>query len=179
MRFYGRLLGIEGRADSLFFEVCDNYERVKARVDSCVTRPRLMCELKTGSAWYMPGGCSTMGQLYRDAGADYIFGDNNNSGSVPFSFETVLSRADSADVWIVKYGNDRDKSYSSLEQDFSGYTLLRPFRERKIFACNVSKKRFYEETPFRPDILLEELACLLHPELNDEYKFRYYEKLQE
>ena len=179
VRFYGRLLGIEGRADSLFFEVCDNYERVKARVDSCVTRPRLMCELKTGSAWYMPGGCSTMGQLYRDAGADYIFGDNNNSGSVPFSFETVLSRADSADVWIVKYGNDRDKSYSSLEQDFSGYTLLRPFRERKIFACNVSKKRFYEETPFRPDILLEELACLLHPELNDEYKFRYYEKLQE
>lgn len=179
VRFYGRLLGVGEKADSLFIAVCDNYERTKMAVASCDVRPRLMCELKVGSAWYMPGGCSTMGQLYRDAGADYIFGDNSNSGSVPFSFETVLSRADSADVWIVKYGNDRDKSYSSLEQEFSGYTLLRPFRERKIFACNVSKKRFYEETPFRPDILLEELACLLHPELNDEYKFRYYEKLQE
>ena len=179
VRFYGRLLGVTSRADSLFSVVCDNYERVKARVDSCATRPRLMCELKTGSAWYMPGGGSTMGQLYRDAGADYLFGNNDNSGSVPYSFETVLARADSADVWLVKYGADKDKSYSSLEQEFSGYTLLRPFRERRIFACNVGNKRFYEETPFRPDILLEELACLLHPELNDDYKFRYYEKMQE
>ena len=179
VRFYGRLLGVASRADSLFSVVCDNYERVKARVDSCATRPRLMCELKTGSAWYMPGGCSTMGQLYRDAGADYLFDGNDNSGSVPYSFETVLARADSADVWLVKYGADRDKSYSSLEQEFSGYTLLRPFRERRIFACNVGNKRFYEETPFRPDILFEELACLLHPELNDDYKFRYYEKMQE
>ena len=179
VRFYGRLLGVASRADSLFSVVCDNYEKVKARVDSCATRPRLMCELKTGSAWYMPGGCSTMGQLYRDAGADYLFDGNDNSGSVPYSFETVLARADSADVWLVKYGADRDKSYSSLEQEFSGYTLLRPFRERRIFACNVGNKRFYEETPFRPDILLEELACLLHPELNDDYKFRYYEKMQE
>ncbi|MBR5848454.1 MAG: ABC transporter substrate-binding protein [Bacteroidaceae bacterium] len=179
VRFYGRLLGVASRADSLFFAVCDNYARVKARVDSCATRPRLMCELKTGSAWYMPGGESTMGQLYRDAGADYLFGNNDNSGSVPYSFETVLARADSADVWLVKYGADKDKSYSSLEQEFSGYTLLRPFRERRIFACNVSRKRFYEETPFRPDILIEELACLLHPELNDNYKLRYYEKMQE
>ena len=179
VRFYGRLLGVGEKADSLFFAVCENYYRIKARVDSCATRPRLMCELKSGSAWYMPGGGSTMGQLYRDAGADYLFGNNDNSGSVPYSFETVLARADSADVWLVKYGADKDKSYSSLEQEFSGYTLLRPFRERRIFACNVSNKRFYEETPFRPDILLEELACLLHPEPNDNYKLRYYEKMQE
>ena len=179
VRFYGRLLGVGEKADSLFSAVCDNYERVKEAVASCTTRPRLMCELKTGSAWYMPGGCSTMGQLYRDAGADYLFGDNNSSGSVPFSFETILARADSADIWLVKYGADRDKSYSSLEQEFAGYALLRPFREKSIFACNVSNKRFYEETPFRPDILLEELACLLHSELNADYKFRYYEKLQE
>ena len=179
VRFYGRLLGVGEKADSLFFAVCENYYRIKARVDSCATRPRLMCELKTGSAWYMPGGGSTMGQLYRDAGADYLFGNNDNSGSVPYSFETVLARADSADVWLVKYGADKDKSYSSLEQEFSGYTLLRSFRERRIFACNVSRKRFYEETPFRPDILIEELASLLHPELNDDYELRYYEKMQE
>lgn len=179
MRFYGRLLGVGARADSLFFAVCDNYARIKDAVSSCATRPGLMCELKTGSAWYMPGGCSTMGQLYKDAGADYLFGDNESSGSLPFSFETVLARADSADVWLLKYGADRDKSYSSLVQEFSGYTLLRPFGERRIFACNVSRVPFYEETPFRPDILLEELACLFHPELNKGYKFRYYERLQE
>ena len=179
MRFYGRLLGVAEKADSLFAAVCDNYERVKRMADSAASRPRLMCELKSGSAWYMPGGRSTMGQLYGDAGADYLFGDNTESGSLPFSFEAVLAMADSADVWLFKYGAEADKSYSSLQQDFQRYTLLRPYRERNVFACNVSKRRFYEETPFRPDLLLEELVMLLHPELAGEYEFRYYEKLKE
>lgn len=178
VRFYGRLLGVGAKADSLFFAVRDRYEAMKALAAGCEKRPRLMCELKNGAAWYVPGGASTMGQLYRDAGAHYLFGDNNSSGSLPLSFETVLAMADSADCWLIKYGSDKDKTYSSLLQDFSGYRLLRPYREENIYACNVFRKRFYEETPFRPDILLEELVMLLHPELADGYQFRYYEKLQ-
>lgn len=179
VRFYGRLLGVADKADSLFGAVCENYVRLKEIAASADYRPRLMCELKSGSAWYMPGGRSTMGQLYRDAGADYLFGDNDESGSLPYSFEAVLAAADSADVWLFKYGAEVDKSYSSLLQDFQGYRLLRPYRERMAFACNVSRRRFYEETPFRPDLLLEELVMLLHPEFAGEYEFRYYEKLQE
>ena len=145
--------------------------------DSCKHRPRLMCELKSSAAWYMPGGCSTMGQLYQDAGADYLFGDNDGSGGVPLSFETVLARADSADIWLIKYNADSDKNYSLLEKEFAGYTLLRPFREKNIYACNTAHKRFYEETPFRPDLLLEELVMLFHPDLDNGYTFRYYERL--
>ena len=177
MRFYGRLLGVGQKADSLFLAICDNYHRIKSMADSCKHRPRLMCELKSSAAWYMPGGCSTMGQLYQDAGADYLFGDNDGSGGVPLSFETVLARADSADIWLIKYNADSDKNYSLLEKEFAGYTLLRPFREKNIYACNTAHKRFYEETPFRPDLLLEELVMLFHPDLDNGYTFRYYERL--
>lgn len=179
IRFYGRLLGVTDFADSLFNEICERYDSIKSVASRCAYKPKLLCELKNGAAWYVPGGSSTMGQLYCDAGADYLFADNGQSGSVPLSFETVLSHAGDADIWLVKYGADRDKTYFSLEQEFSGYSLLKPFRDRNIYACNVSRKRFYEETPFRPDILLEELVMLLHPELNGGYEFKYYEKLQE
>ena len=142
-------------------------------------KPRLLCEQMTGSAWYVPAAQSTMGQLYCDAGASYLFADIQGSGAVPLSFETVLSRADSADVWLIKYGAERDMDYSSLAGNFAGNSMLRPFRERSVYACNVSRRRFYEETPFRPDILLRELAALLHPEMAGGYELRYYEKLRE
>lgn len=179
MRFYGRLLGVEERADSLFAAVCENYGKAKRRAASFSHKPRLLCEQMTGSAWYVPAGGSTMGRLYEDAGASYLFADIEGSGAVPLSFEAVLSRAESADIWLIKYGAESDMDYSSLVRNFAGNRMLRPFRERRVFACNVARKRFYEETPFRPDILLQELVALLHPDSVGGYELRYYEKLQD
>lgn len=179
MRFYGRLVGCAAKADSLFDVVCKNYNALRDSVERVKQRPKLMCELKTNSAWYVPGGNSTMGVLYKDAGANYIFADNKSSGSLPLAFETVLDKASDADIWLVKYGSDSDKTYSSLLAEFEGYKLFNPFKQRNIYACNLSKKRFYEETPFRPDILLYELVSLFHPYLVDKQHLKYYEKLSE
>lgn len=179
MRFYGRLTGCAGKADSLFFAVCDTFAALRARVDTVSRRPSLMCELKSNSAWYMPAGCSTMGQLYAMAGARYIFGYNEGSGSVPLSYETVLDRASEADVWLFKYNSSVDKTYSSLLDDFRGYSHFKPFKERNVYACNTARRPFYDETPFRPDILLRELIAIFHPSLVGDYKLRYYEKIQE
>lgn len=179
MRFYGRLVGRASAADSLFSAVCSGFEQLRSIVSDTLQRPSLLCELKSSSAWYMPAGGSTMGQMYRMAGADYLFSYCKGSGSVPLSFETVLSRAANADVWLIKYNSDSDKSYSSLLADFGGYVHFAPFEERNIYACNTGKKPFYEETPFRPDLLLRELVAIFHPQLLPSYKLRYYEKLQE
>lgn len=179
VRFYGRLVGRASAADSLFAAVCGNFEQMRSLVTDTLRRPSLLCELKSNSAWYMPAGGSTMGQMYQMAGAHYLFSHCEGSGSVPLSFETVLNRAANADLWLIKYNSDSDKSYSSLLADFSGYAHLKPFKERNVYACNTGKKPFYEETPFRPDLLLRELVALFYPQLLPSYKLRYYEKLQE
>ncbi len=178
MRFYGRLVGCAAKADSLFDMVCSSYVALRDSVAIVSSRPRLMCELKSSSAWYVPGGGSTMGVMYRDAGADYIFSDNNSVGALPLAFETVLDKAADADIWLIKYGADSDKTYSSLLEEFDGYRFFRPFVAHNIYACNLSKKRFYEETPFRPDLLLRELVALFHPELSDDKLLNYYEKME-
>lgn len=179
VRFYGRLMGCAAVADSLFDVVEANYISLCDSIRQCNYRPTLMCELKSNSAWYLPSGGSTMGCLYRDAGADYLFADNAGRGSLPLAFETVLERAASADLWLVKYNSNTDKTYNSLQSEFDGYRHFRPFRERNIYACNLGRKRFYEETPFRPDILLRELAAIFHPEMFPGYRMRYYEKMHE
>ncbi len=179
MRFYGRLMGCAAIADSLFTLVENSYVSLRDTISDCAYRPTLMCELKSNSAWYVPAGGSTMGRLYADAGADYLFSDNAGSGSLPFAFETVLERAAEADVWLMKYGSDVEKTYASLQGEFDGYKHFKPFRNRNVFVCNLSRKHFYEETPFRPDVLLQELAAIFHPEMFPNYKLRYYEKMRD
>ena len=71
IRFYGLLFGREALADSIFAEVEKNYNEWKALATAQPVKPRLMCEVKSGSAWYVSGGRSTTGKLYADDGADY------------------------------------------------------------------------------------------------------------
>ncbi len=179
MRFYGRLVGRAAVADSLFSLVCSNFEELRTLAASAGEGPSLMCELKSSSAWYMPAGESTMGQMYQMAGARYLFAHCAGSGSVPLSFETVLSRAADADFWLIKYNSAEEKNYTSLLADFGGYAHFKPFKTRNIYICNTGRKPFYEETPFRPDILLRELVAIFHPQLLPSYELRYYEKMSE
>lgn len=177
MRFYGRLLGCGAVADSLFAMVCDNFEQLQKRVAGCVERPTLMCELKNSSAWYVPTAVSTMGQMYKMAGADYLFADIEGQGSVPLSYETVLARAANADFWLIKYNSPVDRTRASLLDDFKGYSHFAPFKNGNIYGCNTARRPVFEETTFRPDLLLAELMAIFHPSLFDEYKLRYYERL--
>ena len=78
--------------------------------------------LKNGSAWYVPGGKSTSARIYADAGANYVFADDEHSGSVPLAFETVFDKGQNADFWLIKYNQAIDKTYKELEQDYAPYT---------------------------------------------------------
>lgn len=173
MRFYGMLFGCAGRADSLFAVVERNYLRLKERTAAMSRRPSLMCDLMQGASWYVPGGASTMGQAFKDAGAEYIFGGNNSAGSVPLSFEAVYDRALNADVWVMRCGR-AGVTYSSLKKEREAYSHFRPWRERRIYSCNTLEVPFFDESPFRPDYLLGDLVKILYPEKCTDYSFRYF-----
>lgn len=178
MRFYGRLFGLAAESDSLFTAVCTEYEALGCAAKSVGHTPGLMCELKSSSAWYVPCGESTMGRMYADAGADYLFSYCAGSGSVPLSYEVVLDKAYDADVWLLKYNSEVDMTYTSLLSDFAGYSHFKPFKERNIYACNTHYRHLFEETAFHPERLLKELVAILHPELSGDYTLQYYEKMR-
>ena len=178
MRFYGRLVGCAEKADSLYNVVCEEYARLCTLVSDVEKRPTLMCELKSSSAWYVPGGRSTMGQMYKDAAAEYIFAGYDVAGSVPLSVEVMLDKAADADIWLFKYNSSVDKTYGSLLGEYEGYSHFKPFKERNIYACNTHRNNVFEETAFHPERLLGDLVALFHPSLLPEYKTVYYEKMR-
>ena len=179
MRFYGLLFGEAQKADSLFAEVEKNYNELKALVAPLSYTPSVISELKNGSAWYVPGGKSTSARIYADAGANYVFADDEHSGSVPLTFETVFDKGQNADFWLIKYNQAIDKTYKELEQDYAPYTGFRAFKERNIYGCNTGKVDFYEDSPFHPDRLLKDLIKIFHPTLLEGYELKYFTKLAE
>ncbi len=180
MRLYGLLLGKEAQADSLFAGIEKEYLTLTQQVKSQnLKRPTVISEMKNSSAWYIPGGNSTMGRLYQDAGADYVFAYLSNSGSVPLAFETVFDQGGNADIWLIKYNQPQDKTYSELERDYAPYARFKAFQDRKVYGCNTNHVPFYEESPFHPELLLKDLIKIFHPELLPDYDLKYFSNLAE
>ncbi|MBQ0048723.1 MAG: ABC transporter substrate-binding protein [Bacteroidales bacterium] len=177
IKFYGRLFGVGERADSLYAEVESQYHELKSATEHVGKRPRLMAEKLVGGTWYTPGGQSTMGILYTDAGAHYLWADSPASGSLSLSLEHIMERALDADVWLIKYHSDHELSYDELANEHSAYKQFRPFREQHIYGCNTGKVRFFEETPFHPERLLRNLINILHPELHVSDSHPYFHAL--
>ena len=180
MRLYGRLVGKAREADSLFLAVEAQYYALQSLTDSIASeaRPSVLFDTKNGSAWYVPGGRSTMAQLIHDAGGRYLFVDNPKSGSVPLAFETVLDRGEQAHVWLIRYNNSRQRmTLPDLGSIYQPYTLFRAYRSGQVYGCNSAELTFYEETPFHPERLLRDYICILHPTLLPADTLRYFHQL--
>ena len=165
MRLYGRLFGRAAEADSMFLRVEEEYLRLKQMAATVAVRPTVMCDMLQGAAWYVPGGRSTMGQVYQDAGADYLFQDRAEAGSLALGQEEVLSCAVDADVWFLKYGQSQDYTYAGLRKENPLYAEFAPYKRHRIYGCNTLRVPFYDVEPFHPDLLLADIISILHPQL--------------
>ncbi len=180
IRLYGRIFGKGHEADSLFSAIEARYYALKAFTDSLPAQqcPTVLFDTQNGSAWYVPGGRSTMAQLIADAGGRYLFNDNAKSGSVPLSFETVLERGQQADVWLIRYNNSRQRMrLPHLGQTYQPYTLFSAYQNGNVYGCNSAELIFYEETPFHPERLLRDYIKILHPALLPSDTLHYFHKL--
>ena len=179
VKFYGLLMGASATADSLFTAVERDYLHWCKQMEQTEQRPTLLCDMKQGSAWYVPGGNSYIGRLFEDAGARYLFSDQQESGSVALAFEQVYAQAHDADIWVVKYGSSAPLTYERMVQDNPLYGQFRPWKERRVYGCNTFSVPFYEEIPFHPDRLLKDMVKIFHPELLPDVPLRYYHPLSE
>lgn len=177
MRFYGLLFGEGDKANQLFHQVDSSYTALKQLATKSGRGRSVIVDKVVGSVWYMPGGRSTIGQMIKDAGGQYPWASDLQSGSLALPFETVLERGGDADVWMLRYSSDHPWSYRELLSAHHGYSQLKAFREKQVYGCNVEMSRFYEDTPFHPDLLLCDFLQILHPDIIGLPPLRYYKRI--
>lgn len=171
MKVFGLLSGKEEVADSLFRSTENSYNSLKAMAAGAAGKnPRIMSERKYGSSWFIVGGASYIAQMYKDAGADYIFNDNPDTGSVPMAFETVFDKGADSDLWVFKYAAERPMTYVDLEAEYNPYAEFAPFKNRNIYVCNTMDTPYYEYIAIHPDYILADYVKMFHPYLLPDYE---------
>lgn len=178
IKFYGMLMGAEQLADSIFRNTCQEYNNLKKLTAELENRPTMIAERIYGGQWFVAGGKSYNAVMYADAGADYIFKNENETGSIPLAFESVLDRGIHADKWLFKYYNQHDMSYQDLEEEYKPYANFDAFKNQEIYVCNSYRSSFYEDSPMHPHLILKDYIYIFHPYLLPGYQPRYFEKLR-
>jgi iron complex transport system substrate-binding protein len=171
---------VEQRADSLFSSIEKKYVQLQSITDTCTNKPTVFTELKTGDVWFVPGGKSTTAQLLKNAGADFIFKDNDKTASVSLNMEQVISKATNADYWInLHYCNIKT---DIIKQD-KRYAVFNAYKKGNLYNNNAlidetGGNAYWESGLNHPDELLADLIKIFHPALLSQHTLKYYKQLK-
>lgn len=180
IKFMALFLGKEKEADEVFKMIEKNYLSTKALTEKAEKKPTVLSGVVYSDAWFMPGGQNYAAKLINDAGCEYLWSSDSSKGFLQLSFESVYEKAHAADLWIGV------GSYSTLEEIKNGderYTKFNPYQTKQVYTFNARKgakggSEFLELGYLRPDMILNDLVKIAHPDLLPEYELYFHKKLE-
>lgn len=174
MKFFGRLFGVEEKADSLFNEVEKSYLTLKNMASRSDKKPKVLFDRIYSGVWYVPTSGSVTGKLIEDAGGINPFSKYNNHGSAGLTAEEVLSTAFDSDVWLIRY-SEPEVTLQSLVSEKTLYQKFNAYQNGNVYTASTINSTLFDDGAFHPEKILRELIRILHPEL-DKSPFEYYKK---
>jgi iron complex transport system substrate-binding protein len=173
--------GKASRGDSIFKAVEKSYKDLQSLASKTGKHPTVFSEVRYGDVWYMPGGKSFMSTLLQDAGADYLWRGNDQTGSLPLNFEQVYSKARHADFWL---NLPLIRSKADLVAHDPRYAEFDAFKNNRIYnnTLVVNDKgysSYWESGMIHPERILNDLLKIFHPDLGEvtQHPFNYYKSL--
>ena len=171
IRVLGALTGKLHEADSIFHEVEKKYLRLSGdSISSLEGRPgevskpvSIMSGNNFRGTWYVPSGKNYLAYLFKDAGAEYPFYDDERETSIPLTMEQTLHYFHDADVWVGAGGN----SLAELAQMDEKHTWFKAYKNGRVY--NWRKQRlsngannFWERGVVHPEEMLEDVIHILN-----------------
>lgn len=179
IKFMALFFEKEKEADAVFSMIEKNYLDTKKLVSKVTKRPTVLSGVIYGDAWFMPGGQNYAAKLINDAGADYLWKADSTKGFLQLSFESVFEKAYAADLWI---GVASFNTLEEIKNADQRYAKFNPFQIKQVYTYNARQgakggSEFLELGYLRPDIILNDLVKIVHPELLPEYQLYFHKRL--
>lgn len=159
IRVLGALTGKLPQADSIFNEVETKYKGLIANSQKPIA---IMSGNNFRGTWYVPSGKNYLAYLFKDAGADYPFYDDERETSIPLTIEETLRYFHEADVWVGAGGN----SLAELADMDEKHTWFKAYQNDRVY--NWRKQRlpsgannFWERGVVHPEEMLEDVIHIL------------------
>lgn len=180
IRVFGALYGKEELSDSLFRVIVDEYSMIRSHVlVSSPERPKVLLGLPWKDTWYISPGNSFISKLITDAGGDYLWADTESEVSMPYGIESVYLRALNADCWLNAGAVFSKREITGLDSRLED---LPPFKEGRIFNNNnriseTGGNDYWESGSMMPQVILKDIAAILHPELYPGHELYFYRRV--
>lgn len=179
-KFIALFFNQEALASQQFAAIAQRYEALAAQAAAVTEKPTVMTDSEYQGSWYVAGGGSFTAQYLADAGAAYLWADDDSTGSLALAFEAVYDKAADADYWInVGFLN----SLAELEAADARYADFAPFQNGKVWNNNKKQNAnggndYYESAVANPDVVLADLISIFHPEILPDHETVYFHQLQ-
>ncbi|MBX9656566.1 ABC transporter substrate-binding protein [bacterium] len=180
IKFFGLLTGKLSIAESRFESIRGNYQTLAEAGRRVEPKPTVLVNADFQGTWYVPGGDSYMAQFIRDAGGNYMWAGERSTRVQRLDFESVLARAQKADIWInVGMWTSLDEGKANNEK----YALFDAFQKGNVYNHHRPGNEqlgndFFERGVVRPDLVLGDLLKVFHPSLREKEPFVWYQRLQ-
>lgn len=179
IKFVAHFFDRKVAGDSLFAAIEERYHAVKSHVKQAAKQPKILSGDNFRGTWYMPGGESFMGNLFKEIGANYVFASDKSRGSIPTDYESVFVHFSDADVWVGANAHSLDELEKSNERN----RLFKPFRQKTVYnyynrSTLSGGSDFWESGVANPDILLADFVKVVHPDLFPNHTLYYLKKLE-
>ncbi|MBR9833327.1 ABC transporter substrate-binding protein [bacterium] len=180
IKVFGLLYDKEKEADSIFKVIKKRYLKLSNMVKDIHSRPSVFSSAPWKGTWFVPGGKSFQATLFDDAGANYIWRDNTENVSLSLDFEVVLSKAIDADFWL---NTSTFQTLQEISDEDERFELFKAYKTQKVYnntktLTTYMGNDYWETGAARPDLILEDLVHIFHPDVNPNHVFNFYQKLK-
>ena len=180
IKVFGLLYDKEKKADSIFKVIKKRYLKLSNMVKDIHSRPSVFSSAPWKGTWFVPGGKSFQATLFDDAGANYIWRDNTENVSLSLDFEVVLSKAIDADFWL---NTSTFQTLQEISDEDERFELFKAYKTQKVYnntktLTTYMGNDYWETGAARPDLILEDLVHIFHPDVNPNHVFNFYQKLK-
>ena len=167
------------KGEAVFEPVPERYDALRAKVAAATSKhPKVMINTPYAGSWFMASTESYVARLIADAGGQYVYTQDTGNQSRPIDTEEAYRLAEMSDCWI-NVGSAA--SLKELAEIVPKFMDTRPVREGRVYNNNrrtnpSGGNDYWESGVIHPDLILQDLIRIFHPELTDAEP-TYYRKL--
>ncbi len=166
-------------AKSIFNTIELEYLSLLELTDTINQKPSVFVGMPWNGSWYVAGGKSFQAQLFKDAGGNYLWSNNDEMSSLVKAKEVVFEEAYNADFWLNQNSYQSIASILNYDERLSGFKSV---KNKKLYNNSkrlnkVGGNDYWESATVNPHIVLKDMIEIFHPNLL-QHKLYYYKQLK-
>ncbi len=179
IKFMALFFNKEREADSVFTSIETEYAKTQALVQNTLDKPTVMCGIVYGDTWFLPGGNNYAAKMLADGGYTYFWYDNPAEGFLELNFESCTKKRGTP---ISGLALDPSKPWRRSALPMSVIQIQSVSKRQRVYLqCPTGAKggsEFLELGYLRPDIILQDLVKIAHPDQLPDHVLYFYARLK-